>query len=185
MAYASFAPVPLAAAAPSPDRRAPQEAKIASDVSVRDGVFTENQAARGRQTFETTCRSCHTLAEHTGNRFAAKWEGASVVDIFDVISNTMPEGNPGSLTAEEYVSVIAYFLMETGYRGGKQDLPADRAALAKIRIEAPDRTCIALPDSCISYGSASATKAPGCSRRALPACTMMYCFPSCMKVIIP
>jgi polar amino acid transport system substrate-binding protein len=83
---------------------------------------------------QNSCSDCHTLAEHTGPNFIAKWSGTSVGDMFDMISNTMPDGNPGSLRPEEYVDVIAYFLKETGYPEGKQELRADAAALMKIRI---------------------------------------------------
>jgi hypothetical protein len=64
----------------------------------------------------------------------AKWGGTSVGDMFDTISKTMPDGNPGSLKPEEYVDVIAYFLKETGYPEGKQELRADATALMTIRI---------------------------------------------------
>ncbi len=103
--------------------------------SILDGVFTSDQATRGERTFQLVCSSCHTTAEHTGRKFAEKWGGSSVGDVFDLISNTMPDGDPGSLRPEEYAGVIAFFLKESGYPEGKQELPADSAALMKMRIE--------------------------------------------------
>jgi S-disulfanyl-L-cysteine oxidoreductase SoxD len=105
--------------------------------SVLDGVFTSDQAKRGGDTFRKVCAACHTLAEHSGRKFTAKWDGTSVGELFDLISNTMPDGNPGSLTPEEYSNVIAFMLKETGYPEGKEELPADSAALMKVRIEPP------------------------------------------------
>jgi mono/diheme cytochrome c family protein len=102
---------------------------------VLDGVFTSSQASRGQQKFQQVCTSCHTVAEHTGRKFGGKWEGTTVGDLFDLISMTMPEGDPGSLEPAEYSSIIAFFLKESGYPEGKEDLPADVAALMKIRIE--------------------------------------------------
>ena len=102
-----------------------------------DGVFTADQAKRGGNTFQRVCAACHTVSEHSGRKFSAKWDGTSVGELFDLISNTMPEGNPGSLTPDEYSSVIAFMLKETGYPEGKEELPADSAALMKVRIEPP------------------------------------------------
>jgi mono/diheme cytochrome c family protein len=123
----------LLAAAPVADSAPLQEAQSAG--SVLAGVFTTGQAARGQQTFQKTCAACHTVAEHSGKKFEERWAGSSVGDLFDVISNTMPDGDPGSLEPAEYASVIAFFLKETGYPEGKQELPAESAALMKVRIE--------------------------------------------------
>lgn len=112
-----------------------QEASSSAAGSVLDGLFTPDQATRGQQTFQRVCASCHTVAEHTGQKFEARWGGSSVGDVFDLISTTMPDGNPGSLEPTDYASIIAFFLRETGYPQGKQELPADRDALMNVRIE--------------------------------------------------
>jgi hypothetical protein len=98
-------------------------------------VFTAEQATRGRQTFERVCLSCHTVAEHTGRKFEMKWAESTLGEIFDLISATMPDGNPGSLSAGEYASIIAFALKESGYPEGERELPSDAAALTKIRVE--------------------------------------------------
>jgi mono/diheme cytochrome c family protein len=103
--------------------------------SIRDGVYTQSQAARGRQGFQQICTACHTVADHTGKRFATKWSDTTLGDLYDVISNTMPEGNPGSLEPTEYVAIIAFILKESGYREGQDELPADSSVLKTIRIE--------------------------------------------------
>jgi hypothetical protein len=72
----------------------------------------------------------------TGNRFRAKWGDGSVGELFDFVSNAMPEGDPGSLTPEEYSSILAFFLRESGYPVGEQDLSTERAHLSKLRIVA-------------------------------------------------
>jgi mono/diheme cytochrome c family protein len=103
--------------------------------SIRDGVFTSDQAVRGAQRFERICSSCHTPNEMTGRKFAVKWEGMSLGELYEIVYSTMPASAPGSLTAEEYSSVLAFFLRESGYPEGQQELPADAAELKKIRIE--------------------------------------------------
>jgi mono/diheme cytochrome c family protein len=107
--------------------------------SILNGVYTPDQASRGQQTFQKLCSSCHTVEEHTGRRFGAKWAGTSVGDLFDLVSNTMPENEPGSLTKEDYAGVLAFFLKQSGYPPGETELPIDPARLAGIRIEALPR----------------------------------------------
>ena len=46
----------------------------------------------------------------------------------------MPEGDPGSLSPEEYSAIISYVLRENGYPVGDEDLAADASALQDIRI---------------------------------------------------
>lgn len=103
--------------------------------SVLDGVFTLSQAARGELTLRQACLSCHAVTEHTGRRFSAKWSNSTLGDLFEIVSETMPEGDPGSLKAEEYASILAFYLKESGYPDGQQDLPSEAAALMKVRIE--------------------------------------------------
>jgi mono/diheme cytochrome c family protein len=102
--------------------------------SVLAGVYTSEQATRGDQVFRRECASCHTVAEHSGKKFEERWSDNTVGDLFEVISTTMPDGNPGSLDPADYVSVIAFFLKETGYPEGKQQLPSEAAALKQIKI---------------------------------------------------
>ena len=105
--------------------------------SVVDGVFTRRQASRGEQQFQRTCASCHTPSEHTGRRFFGGWTGSTLGDWMGVVSVTMPDGDPGSLSPDEFASVLAFVLRETGYPAGDEELPADAAALEGIRIEPP------------------------------------------------
>ena len=103
--------------------------------SVLEGVFTSAQASRGQVQFEQTCMACHTFAEHTGRKFVAKWTGTTLNELFELISTTMPEVEPGSLKPEQYASIVAFFLKESGYPEGQQELPSDLDALKKIRVE--------------------------------------------------
>lgn len=101
-----------------------------------DGQFNAAQAEQGEQQFAQTCAACHTLAEHTGAKLKARWDGTTVADLFDVISNTMPASDPGSLTKEQYLSIIAYLLKESGYRQGSEPLSTDVAQLKRLSIRA-------------------------------------------------
>ena len=112
-----------------------QDAPSSTGSSVLDGVFTPSQASRGKEQFQLSCEACHTVSEHAGGGFGAKWQGTTMGDVFDLVSNTMPEGDPGSLKPEQYVGILAFFLSESGYKEGEKELPSDREALGKIRIE--------------------------------------------------
>ena len=123
---------------------APSARLVAQDVpptptSVVDGVFTSDQAERGKKQFQQTCAACHTAAEHTGKNFESRWGGSTVGDLFDLVSNTMPESDPGGLKADQYASILAFFLSESGYKEGTTELPSDLEALKHIRIDIPAR----------------------------------------------
>ena len=123
------------AAAPSADSPQPEAATPAVR-SVLDGVFTARQVSRGAGRFRQVCVACHSINDFRGARFRLIWVGRSVGDLFLVMSTLMPEGNPGSLSPEEYANIISYILSENGYPAGEVDLAADQPTLASIRIEA-------------------------------------------------
>lgn len=128
----------------------PRPAADASDrtPSVLDGVFSAEQAARGKLTFRRVCAACHTSREFTGNFFLLTWRGRSVGDLFKTLRRTMPYDRPGSLRGAEYVEVIAYILERNGYPSGETELAAKQELLEQIHIQDP------IPET--GSGSASA-----------------------------
>src|SRR5512134_1242538 len=74
----------------------------ASSRSTRNGVYTTAQAARGEETYASICVSCHPVITYTGETFRSHWEGRTVFDLFDEVSQKMPKNEPGSLSAKEY-----------------------------------------------------------------------------------
>ncbi len=133
--WAAAVPAIILIAAASAMAAVAQDAPPSTETSVLDGVFTPSQASSGQKRFQQACASCHNVSEHTGRRFAAKWAGTTLGDLFDLLSTTMPEGDPGSLKPEEYAGILAFFLKESGYPEGERDLPSDLPSLKKIRIE--------------------------------------------------
>ena len=103
--------------------------------SVNDGVYTEAQADRGAAVFKTSCTACHDTARFTGTDFLAGWTGKSLHALFDHMSTTMPEDNPGSLKPQQYADVVAYFLKLNGYPVGKAEL-AGADAIKAIKFDA-------------------------------------------------
>jgi mono/diheme cytochrome c family protein len=103
--------------------------------STLDGVYTAEQAKRGRDVYFGNCRSCHTAATHTGATFAQSWQGKQLSDLFLYVATKMPKNDPGSLAPEDAADVVAYLLQLNAMPVGKAELPPDPDALAKYRIE--------------------------------------------------
>src|ERR1700675_3399046 len=74
-----------------------QDTPSSTGSSVLDGAVTSSHADRGRAQVPQTCMSCHSMGEHTGQKFGVKWQGTTIGDLFDLVSTTMPEADPGSL----------------------------------------------------------------------------------------
>jgi len=108
-----------------------QEAK-----TVNDGVYSTSQAGRGQALFQSFCTTCHNTERFTGAEFVSAWSGKPLVELFKVVQ-TMPEDNPGSLSAQQYGDVIAYFLSLNKFPAGSDELKGDADALAKIEMQAP------------------------------------------------
>lgn len=109
----------------------------AAQKSVKAGVYTAAQAARGEILFKKSCASCHAPNRFTDDLFYSSFAGKPLWEMFDVISDTMPEDNPGSLKKEEYADVIAFLLRLNGFPTGDADLPVDKDALSGILMEKP------------------------------------------------
>jgi mono/diheme cytochrome c family protein len=103
--------------------------------STASGVYTEEQATRGRDTYQMQCKSCHTPASHTGPTFASWWDRKPLSDLYQFVTTRMPKNEPGSLQPDEYADLIAYLLKLNDLPSGSEPLPADSVALKKIRID--------------------------------------------------
>lgn len=103
-----------------------------------DGVYTTEQAERGRQTYIQVCAECHVLDWYTGEIVRA-WEGAPLYNLFEVISTTMPQNNPGSLPRRQYVDMLAYILELNGMPPGDAELSTGTSRLRQILFRWSDR----------------------------------------------
>jgi hypothetical protein len=125
----------LSAAPPVPPVASTPAARVVQRPtrSVTEGVFTRAQAARGEQAFKQACATCHKIEDHSGTSFTTKWSNASLGDIFDQMSLTMPPAKPGSLPPDGYADILAHFLQRTGFPEGGAELPPDAGTLRGIR----------------------------------------------------
>lgn len=111
----------------------------AGKVTTKERVYSAAQAARGEQTYMSSCVSCHPPATYKGAVFL-NWQGRSMGDLLDFLQEKMPKNDPGSLSAKEYAQVMAFLLKLNGMPPGRADLPSDAGALNKITINIlPDK----------------------------------------------
>ena len=103
--------------------------------TTNDGVYTAEQAARGKTVFESKCTACHEPSRFTGEAFFEAWDGKAMKEVWDVASGTMPEDNPGSLKQQEYGDILAYILALNEFKTGDAELQGNAAAMAAIKIE--------------------------------------------------
>ena len=111
--------------------------------TVWEGVYTEEQAARGRTIYTAQCSRCHgdTLLGGeapalTGPLFTANWDGAPLVDLFDRIRATMPSDSPGTLSRRDTAEVIAYLLKVGRFPVSGVSLGTDSESLRQITFVA-------------------------------------------------
>jgi mono/diheme cytochrome c family protein len=104
--------------------------------TVNDGVYSSGQAGRGQALFQSLCTTCHAPDRFTGADFVSAWSGKPLTELFKALQ-TMPEDNPGSLNAQQYGDVMAYFLSLNKFPAGSDDLKGDADALAKIEMQPP------------------------------------------------
>ena len=119
--------------------------------SIRDGVFTADQAIRGQAAYTGPCDRCHgykldgaaddpdmlPAPPVAGPKFLRKWNGRSLAELFEYMRVAMPANNPGYLSEREWADIVAYMLSVSGMPAGGEVLRPDRGALAGIAIVSP------------------------------------------------
>ncbi len=108
---------------------------VPDKLSTAEGVYSREQAVRGEDAYMGYCRSCHTPESHNSDTFVSTWNGKPLAELFDYILERMPKNEPGSLSRQEVVDVVAYLLRLNRMPQGTDELPADSAALKKIRFD--------------------------------------------------
>ena len=110
--------------------------------TVWDGIYTEEQAARGEKVYAERCGKCHgdTLGGQeaapalTGSTFYSNWEGEALEALFDRIRSTMPQDKPGSLSRAQNADILAHMLRAGGFPAGPMPLDGQAGALSTVTI---------------------------------------------------
>lgn len=113
--------------------------------SAKEGVYTTDQANRGKTVYDEKCASCHgTMATVTPDMapllndqgFQNLWRDRSLGQLFNRIRETMPQDKPGTLSPEQTADIIAYILSVNQLPAGDVALPRDPEILKDIRLDA-------------------------------------------------
>jgi mono/diheme cytochrome c family protein len=83
--------------------------------SVGDGVYTPEQADRGKTAYVEQCANCHgahlTGGDETpalvGGQFLTTWRTRSVDELFERVRVTMPADRPGTLSRQNISDILA------------------------------------------------------------------------------
>jgi S-disulfanyl-L-cysteine oxidoreductase SoxD len=107
--------------------------------TVRDGVFTDAQAARGEGLYRQQCATCHGDKLEgsqgpplTADFFFSRWQAQPLSDLANKIRNTMPADGPGGLAPPQSADLVAHILKVGGFPAGKTELASDEPALSRI-----------------------------------------------------
>ena len=112
-------------------------------LSVWDGVYTNEQAERGRSLYREHCEDCHGIALEgdvesaplTGGVFQTNWNSVPLGKLYQRIRRDMPADKPGSLSPETCAAVLALILKANGFPPGDAELVHNADFLNQIRFD--------------------------------------------------
>jgi mono/diheme cytochrome c family protein len=113
--------------------------------TVWDGVYTAEQAARGKELYKTSCGYCHRddltgggseagAPALTGPIFVYRWAGQPAADVFLSIGLTMPKNKPDTLTPAVVADILSFILQSNEMPPGDTELLPDLDALGAIAM---------------------------------------------------
>ena len=118
--------------------------------TVWDGVYTEEQAARGAVIYRQACRKCHygdlsgagdpdaspgeVPPGLVGFAFSDRWNELSVAELFLAIARGMPGDRPGTLKPQATADLVSYILERNAFPAGSAELPSEPDLLERILI---------------------------------------------------
>jgi mono/diheme cytochrome c family protein len=121
--------------------------------SANEGIYTQEQADRGKTMYAEQCASCHgdnlegsgPMPPLAGPDFQTNWSGKTVGELFEKTHTTMPATAPGTLTVDQAADVVAYVLSVGTYPAGMEPLGTTMETLALIKLDPPGGAAPAPP----------------------------------------
>jgi mono/diheme cytochrome c family protein len=107
-----------------------------------DGVYTADQANKGRTTYLGECSRCHgeslTGSESgpalLGDTFLNGWNDHTAAELLDRIASTMPQDSPGRLSRQQAADIVAYLLKANEFPAGQRALSSEAGELELITL---------------------------------------------------
>jgi glucose/arabinose dehydrogenase/cytochrome c553 len=111
--------------------------------SLADGVYTPQQANRGKTVYAEQCARCHgadldggpETPALTGAKFLANWRNHSADEFFERVRTSMPADRPGTLTRQKTSDVLAYMFAANHLPAGNTELSTQADALKQIAFQ--------------------------------------------------
>lgn len=115
----------------------------ASAQSAKPALYTDAQAQAGATVYSQACAACHgqqlegvAAPALKGSAFGemATAQMMTANSLLDVIANTMPQSDPGSMKPDDYNAVTAYILQQNGYPSGSAPLAKGAAGMTDAKV---------------------------------------------------
>jgi polar amino acid transport system substrate-binding protein len=109
----------------------------------KPALYTDAQAQAGATVYAQACAGCHgeqlegvAAPALKGSAFGemANAQSLTADALLDVITNTMPQSDPGSMKSDDYNAVTAYILQQNGYPAGSAPLAKGAAGLKDAKV---------------------------------------------------
>lgn len=116
---------------------------VAGAQTAKPALYTAEQATAGATVYSQSCAACHGAQMEgvaapalKGSAFGelASAQSLTAQTLLDVIANTMPQSDPGSLKPEDNAAVTAYILQQNGYPAGTKPLATGAAGVSDTKI---------------------------------------------------
>ncbi len=122
--------------------------------SANEGIYTVEQAERGKPLYAEQCASCHgdnlegsgPMPPLAGADFLTNWSVKTVGELFEKTQATMPAIAPGTLTIEQAADVVAFMLSVGQYPAGTTPLEGKMETLNQIALGTPGAASPAPPN---------------------------------------
>lgn len=115
---------------------------LSAQQSVRDGVYSLDQARAGAELYGRVCAECHGVGLRggeagpalLGSLFWRRWEGQPLSALYQITRVTMPVSNPDGLSGAQYRDLLAFILQQNGLPDGESPLPGEASAMGAITL---------------------------------------------------